>query len=139
MEKWTKENPGCYHGMIKYLAEINNTLQITIDKVMTLRELYSKPDAKKAKHRGLKYNSYDISVIDMNGVAHPYIKEGKRFDQHGIIPQFFMCQRPKNIREFDIQPTKIGKYKDSLGGGWYQSVDLYQINDKFFALIDCTC
>jgi hypothetical protein len=139
MEKWTKENPGCYHGMIKYLANLHGVSEYIEDKVLTLHDLFHKPDAKKAKHRGLKYNSYNIKVCATNGVTYKYIENGKRFDQKGIIPEYFLCRRLKRIEEFIAKPTLIGKYKDCLGGGWTQSVDLYEVNGKYFALMDCSC
>jgi hypothetical protein len=34
----------------------------------------------------------------------------------------------------------LGKsYNDSLGGGWYSKAHLYEVNDKYFANMDCTC
>ncbi len=137
----TKNNPGCYHSMISYLAQINNVSQWAIDTVYRIRDLYWRPDAKKAKHRRLRYKSYDITVVDKNGSFHPFIENGRRFDDtaRNVDVMFFACKRLRRVADFDIKPTKIGKYNDSLPGGWYQKVDLWQINDQFFAEMDCTC
>jgi hypothetical protein len=136
----TKDNPGCYHSMIKYLASINNVDSYIIDQVNNTRDLFHKPDAKNSKNRGLKYHSQDIVVVDSKDFQqYPYIYNDKRYDQNGIVPALFLCKRLRRISEFNIKPEKIGKYKDSLGGGWYQIVDLYEIDNQFFAEMECAC
>lgn len=136
----TLKDPGCYHQMIKYLAEINNVSQYAVDWVFNIRDLYHHPDAKKAKHRGLKYKSYDIIVVDENQCQHPFIINSQRFDYKNEIKyKMFLCKRLMKLSEFALKPIKISKYEDSLGGGWKQNVDLYQVDDKFFAMVDCTC
>ncbi len=141
MNKHTRENPGCYHSMLKYLAEIDNLSQHVIDRFDKIEQLYSIPKNSKTKKTHLKYKSYNIHVIDKQDKEHQFMGlHGQRFDKtEQIEVSHFNCFRLRQLSEFTTKPTVIGKYKDSLGGGWYSMCTLYQINNQFFVDMECTC
>lgn len=131
MDDYTKENPGCYHSMIDYLSEITG---ISKRKDIRLDNVWMFKSGKKR----LRFKSHNITVVDKDGQKHSYIdSQNKRFDQRGIVADYFIANITRPIEEFGIEIKSIGTYKDSLGGGWYQNVSMLQINDKFFAMMDC--
>ena len=144
MERNTHSNPGCYHSMINYLSElsgISTHKEIRIDDPQKLRSKPKVGYSGKKKSGRLLYSSYNIKVVDKDGNVHPYHNQEKsqRYDQAGIIADHFLVTVRRNIEEFGIKVNPAGKYKDSLGGGWYQMVTMWQVNDQFFADMDCSC
>lgn len=133
---YTKESPGCYHSLINFLATIESTEQYKVLTFYGMDELYkwNKPKTK----RKLQYKSYDIQVIS-GTEKHAFIKDNKRFDVLGITPDKFEVTVLKNVSDFKTQVNHAGSYKDSLGGGWHQTVSLYECNGSYFATMDCAC
>lgn len=144
------EHVGCYHDMIRYLSEINNVSPYKLIVTDSVEDLYNTIRGRKV----LKYPSYKITCI-LHGESYwflaytsnrlikkgdyplntkgEYIKE-MTFDRYEI--RLF-----KSIKDFpDVSIEKCGKYKDSLGGGWYSNIDLVKINSRYFAPeMECTC
>lgn len=132
MEENTYHNPGCYHSMISYLSEISG---ISAKKDIEVNSVWNTMKSGKKK---LKFKSWNITVVDKDGNKYAYMQAGnKRFDQCGIIADKFIVSVTRNMNEFGIEVKSAGSYKDSLGGGWHQMVQRYQINDKYFAMMDC--
>lgn len=125
--EYTKDNPGCYHSMIKYLSELTG---ITMGKTIKI------DGVKKGKK--LLYKSYHINVVDSRGERFSYIEEGKRYDERGIMADHFEIWVYRDEEEFGIPISKVGKYKDWEGDGYFL-IDLMKVNDKYFAYIGCSC
>lgn len=145
---YSKENPGCYHQLLNYLAILEDTPITITDVYINLNDLYARP-TKRSKHKGLKYKSYNIIVEYDDGTTSPFILThhgGQRFDKvinkgrvkHKVAVKFH-CTRNKRLTEFKTKPNLVGNYKDSLGGGWYSNCQLYEINGQYFADMECTC
>lgn len=143
MRQYTKDSPGCYHEMIHYIADLENTTVSTVDTHTNIRALYKRPDAPKGKHKGLLYKSYNIVVEYSDGTQSRFFinENGQRFDQvyKDKVAVKFYCTRNKRLTEFKTKPNLAGSYKDSLGGGWYSNCQLYEVNGKYFANMECTC
>lgn len=135
MTEYTKEDLGCYHSLIKYLATKENTDRYKILRFATQEELM---DPKKKKNR-LMYYSYDINIIDKEGQVHPYILDNLRYDhsKRAIIPDHILVKVLKSTSDFSTIVKGVGSYTDSLGGGWSQKVSMYRVDDKYFADMDC--
>lgn len=136
MDSYTKESPGCYHSMIKFLAELEGTEYIKTIVVKEHRDLYTKTMRKK-----LLYPSSDIKVISESGMQHSFIVDQIRYDhpKRAIVPDHFEITMWKNLNDFRNKPVSAGNYKDSLGGGWYSTVPMYRFGNKYFAGMECTC
>lgn len=134
-KEYTKTNPGCYHSALQYLSEVTGISRTKEIKVKTINGL------KQGKR--LMYKSYDINVVDKDGNKFAYMQAGKggplRFDQAGIVADHFIVTVNKSLSEFGVEIKGEGNYKDSLGGGWHQTVSLFSINGNYFANMDCAC
>ncbi len=126
---YTKEEPGCYHSMIKYLAEMENTTVYKTIIFKMLADLYE-GNGKKPK---LKYKSHKIQAM-VNGRLIPFVNQG-----HRVIGSEYHVTIMKSLNDFTTKPISSGTYNDSLGGGWSSNVALYKINDNYFAMMECTC
>lgn len=140
MAEHTKDMPGCYHSLIRYLATKEQTEVYKLLKFNTHHELYSKTKSKKKLFK-LKYRSYDISVIDKNGQSHHYMWQQIRYDHatRAIIPDHFLVKVMKGMSDFTTIVKGAGSYTDSLGGGWTQKVSLFKVDEQYFADMDCAC
>lgn len=134
MELNTKENPGCYHSMMAYLSEVSGmptTKTISFDRS---ESLYKMPHPKSMKQkRKLLYKSYHITVIDWDGNPQPFMLNNIRWDERGVKARRFDVEVDRDVDEFNVPIESAGKYKDSLGGGWYSIIPLYRIHNQFFA------
>lgn len=127
MEENTKQSPGCYHSLLKYLSEltgISETKDIIIKDLKGLRNKSGKRLAYRASH---------ITVVDCSGDKHSYMIDNKRFDERGITLDHFLVQIRRPIEEFNIELKFEGNYQDSLEGGWSCTISLFSINNQFFA------
>jgi hypothetical protein len=140
MEQFTKESPGCYHSMIRYLATKEQTEVYKLLRFNTKQELYASTKSKKKPFR-LKYRSYDIRVIDGNGDSHQFILGQLRYDHptRNITLDHFIVKVMKGMSDFTTVVKSAGSYTDSLGGGWTQKVSMYKVDDNYFADMDCAC
>lgn len=140
MAEHTKESPGCWHSMIRYLAIKEQTDVYKLLRFNTKQELYRPTKSKKKPFRIL-YKSYDISVIDKDGQSHHYMLGQDRYDhpKRNIIPDHFLVKVMKSMSDFTTVVKSAGSYTDSLGGGWSQKVSLYKIDEHYFADMDCAC
>jgi hypothetical protein len=140
MAEHTKESPGCYHSMIKYLADKENTDQYKILRINTHQELYTKTASRKRPMK-LICRSYDLKVIDKEGISHPFIIDQLRYDhvKRAIIPDHFLIKLMKDTTDFTTPVKAAGGYTDCLGGGWTQRVSMYKVDDHYFADMDCAC
>lgn len=140
MREMTFDNPGCYHDALEYCEKktgIPRNKDIFFDSV---EKLYNKPHphAQKPK-RKLKFKAYDIYVIDANGKSWQFYDNHKRFDERGIVAKQFRVSVLRPLSEFGVEIKYVKDYQDSLGGGWSSMVSRYQIDDKYFADMECTC
>lgn len=137
--EYTKENPGCYHSMISYLAKIENT---TTTKKVELKDF-----PKSIKKGGKRYCG--ISVFK-NGVEYQYIEtkmikggvtvricsNDTAFPIDAIFDKIIATEN-KTTEDFKTPINNAGKYNDSLGGGWNCKVPMYEINGQYFAMMEC--
>lgn len=136
---YTRENPGCYHRMLDYLSEITGKSRFIEQEFKDISEVDR-----------LTYNTHFILNGEDLGQLQYIFRKGAVKMLTRVIDKtvdisldtkfdriYRIINRP--LKDFGIEPIKVGKYKDSLGGGWYSTVDLYQVNDKFFAMMECTC
>lgn len=140
MSELTFDNPGCYHDAIKYCEEktgISRNKEVFFDNI---DKLYNKPHPHSAKpKRKLKFKSHDIYVIDESGKTWQFFENNKRFDVSGIIAKRFRVNVIRPLPEFGVEIKYVKDYQDSLGGGWSTMVSRFQIDDKYFANMECTC
>lgn len=132
--KYTRDNPGCYHSLLRYLSEKTG---ICLNKEIEVKNVW-----KTSPHTGKKklvYRAVDITVVDKDGQRHPFMQDQKRFDLRGIIADHFICNVPRIISEYGIEVRGAGNYRDSLGGGWYCNCAMFEIDGKFFASMECSC
>lgn len=132
--KYDRSDPGCYHGLLKYLADKTG---ISLNKDIVTKNVY-----KVSKHTGkkkLQYRAMDVTVVDKEGQRHPFMDNQKRYDLRGIIADHFIVNVPRIISEFGIDVREAGNYRDSLGGGWYSNCALYEVDGKYFAAMECAC
>lgn len=139
MNRNTITNPGCYHSMIHYLSSISNISPYkemnyyTIERAKPLtHNVHFILNGEDLGQLRIRYRKGGIQVLTNASNSIDYDINTK-FDRI-----YKTILRDKD--EFGIQITKLStKYKDSLGNGWYSYVDLYQVNDQYFAMMDCTC
>lgn len=139
MRTYTKQSPGCYHSMIDYLShitgkskfiEIDYTNLSDVDRLThNVHFVLNGEDLGQLKYIFRKGAIKVLTRVDDDSVDIPL---NTRFDRI-----YKVIYRP--IEDYGISLVKCGKYKDSLGGGWYSNVDIYTINDQYFAMMDCTC
>lgn len=133
-----KEISGCYHSMLQYLAELDNT--------SPKKELVF----KTYKEAGLDTrNNYWLDGKNLGALTQIHRKGGilvltdqltktlslpldTKFDK--VVKKVY-----KSVEEFNTPVVKAGEYKDSLGGGWSSKVQRYKVKDKYFAAMECTC
>lgn len=137
-DKYTRHSPGCYHSALRYLSELTGIPEYREVEVFNYRYLFDnvRRFGKPNKLR-LKYKSYDITVVDLEGNKHPYIDNTTRYDAKGIIPVKFIVRVRRTLEEYNVPIKAEGTYIDSLGGGWQQKVGMYSINGNFFADMNC--
>lgn len=89
----------------------------------------------------LLYPSSAIRVVTECGKTVSYMQgNNKRFDSIGYIAKQFIVDVNRNIDEFGLEYQELGKYKDSLGGGWHQTIALYRYQDFYFCKqMECSC
>lgn len=131
--EYTKENPGCYHSMLKYLSEKTG--------IPATYEVNVKPDNFHSDVfyvlRGTTYRLHKL--MKKGGI--PYL-----FDQFTHQPLFPLdtkfdrkyVVKNRKPEDFNYPIWKCGTYKDSLGGGWYSKVPLYKVDDQYFAMMECS-
>lgn len=145
--QFTKENPGCYHQMLKYLSELSG-IPITEAVQLPYNEVFG---VSKKGNKIVKYPSYNINFV-INGrlVGYltkvmrkgniPVLTNGKEDFPYDVNIDHFIVIRNRDIHSFGVSIIDHNKsYNDSLGGGWYQKVQLYEVNNKYFAMMDCSC
>ena len=136
MENYTKQNPGCYHSAVRYASELTG---IPAEKELEFNIIDDLYDKRNVGKRRLLYKSYNIYGVDSNGNRFPFWENHKRFDQNGLTAEKFIAKTSRRLSEFNVPIQSEGSYKDSLGGGWYSMVELFSINGKFFAHMECSC
>lgn len=140
IKEYSKNNPGCYHAAIKYLAEIESTSPyktLTFDKVESLYLTTKSKNPKKRKR--LAYKSYKIKAIDAKGNEFPFYDNNLRFDARGVVAVRFEVEVLKRFEDFKAEVKNAGNYKDSLGGGWHSNCQLFEISGNYFAMMECSC
>lgn len=130
---YTQSNPGCYHSMLAYLSELSG---ISARKEIKKNKVIYSLGSGKPK---LQFKSWDIIVVDREGNKHSYMENCKRYDERGIVVDHFLVMVNRSLDEFGIEIEDAGSYKDCLGGGWHQMVQLFKVNDQYFATMDCSC
>ena len=150
MAKLTKESPGCYHQLLDYLSQKTGIAKY---KTLTLIESDLYYIDKNGKQK-CKYSYKPLKCFNSDGVWHhpkyssnrlcefgkmldmrkPYLSDSEfKFDYYTIDIRL-------NITDFDVKLNKCGKYRDSLGGGWYSDIDLFELDGLYFAPdFDCSC
>ena len=132
------DNVRCYHDMLKYLSEITGLSYYVEVDVPNINEV------KSFNHR----LHFILNEVDIGYLMKPQIKGGSWILYSPIssleLPYdtkfdriYYNVLRP--MTDYPIKPEPYGKYKDSLGGGWYQTVQQYKVNDKVFAMMECSC
>jgi hypothetical protein len=144
MNKYTRDNPGCYHDLIRYLAEQENTDISKEEPISTLealrksKNIYYKASNVKVWKDGKQYmfprkvaRKGGIHVIEVgyNGTTFPI---DTAWDKVTVTV-------PKSFNDFVTPVKDAGSYKDCLGGGWSQKVKLWSVGDYYFADMDCSC
>jgi hypothetical protein len=147
MNQRTKENPGCIHDMQRYLSELSGLPTTTVEK-MTYRDVF---DTTPTGGRKCKYPSYNVNfVIDGKEVGFltkqmrkgniPVLTNGVKDFPYDVDIDYFLVTVRRPLADYGIPYINLGKvYKDSLGGGWYSKCELFQVNDQYFANMECTC
>lgn len=145
-ENYTREMPGCYHSALSYASD---TSGIPLKKEIVFDSVQDLVFKNKKGKMELKYRRRDIWV-EKDGQRYwsPYKRNvkgggivittsenvnfpvGTKWDRVGVCID-------RGLSEFGLPIKPEGTYRDSLGGGWYQNVELYSINGKFFANMDC--
>lgn len=134
MRTYEKSNPGCYHRLIEYLAQKTG--------ISANKEIVTKSVWKTSQHTGKKklvYRACDITVVDKDGQRHPFMENEKRFDKRGIEADYFAVMISRPLDEFGVKINNAGNYLDSLGGGWHSNCNLYEVDGKYFAMMECSC
>lgn len=152
----TKENPTCFHGALNYLSSLTG---ISKKKEIILKDIsHTRHPGRNGKTGKLAYPCYNIFVI-IEGKKYwcpqkKQIKGGEsvwvlrnepfgseqsefpistQFDSVGVVVN-------RTISEFGIEPERIGGYKDSLGGGWYQNCTMYKVGNCYYVPdMECAC
>jgi hypothetical protein len=130
----TKNNPGCYHSMLRYLSEKTG--------IRMFKEIERQTVWVTSRHTGKKklmYCSGNIVVVDKDGNRHAYMKDQKRYDLRGVEASYFLVSVMRTPEEFGVKINDAGNYRDSLGGGWYSNCNLYEVDGKYFATSECAC
>lgn len=141
MNKIPESEISCYHGMIKYLAELENT---TTSKIVELKE-FPKSIKKGGKRylsivlvkNGIEYNYIETKTIK-GGVRVRLCSDNNAFPIETIFDKIIATEN-KTIEDFKTEIKSAGNYNDSLGGGWSCSVPMYKVKDRYFAMMECAC
>jgi hypothetical protein len=134
MRSYEKSNPGCYHRLIEYLAQKTG--------ISANKEIVTKSVWKTSQHTGKKklvYRACDITVVDKEGNRHLFMENEKPFDKRGIEADYFIVSITRPVDEFGVKINNAGNYRDSLGGGWYSNCNMYEVDGKYFAYMECSC
>lgn len=129
MRTFTKDNPGCYHSMLKYLASKTG-----------ISETYNIPakddDFHSDVHYILRGTEYRLHKLMKKGGI-PYLFDAMthqplfpldtKFDRKYIV-------KKRKLEDFNYPVHPAGKYKDCNGGGWYSMVPMYRVDDQYFAM-----
>lgn len=126
----TQNNPGTYYQLLNYLCELDG---ISPYKLIDLGINYVNDRPKQYKFSfliGIKDNLvYYFQGLNNDIQTHlGLIPKDTRFDFICFINDI----RLKDCPSYSSL-NKVGKYKDSLGGGWYSDIDLFEINGLYFA------
>lgn len=139
MREYTKSNPGCYHSMLNYLSQItgiSRTKEVEIPNIAAVKKFnYSTHFILNGSELGSLQpitKKGGVKVLTTKPMSTLELPIDQVFDRIYIIED----RKPP---EFGITPNKAGNYKDSLGGGWYSTVSLLEINGHYFAMMECSC
>lgn len=147
MRNYTITNPGCYHSLLSYLSQLSG---LSTTEVVKLDYNQVFRTNKRGNRIGL-FSSYNIDfVINGRSVGYlhkqirkgnvPVLTNGKEDFPYDVDIDHFLITRNRGIYSFGIDIIDHGKsYNDSIGNGWYSKCRLYQVNDQYFAMMDCTC
>lgn len=146
MSKLTKESPGCIHQLLKALCDKKNI------------PYKYKVSYKTIEDASARNKSYNVHVI-IDGKQYRYYR--KRQIKGGVfVYELYIGDTPTTMIaslnivfdkiwaiktrtpvEFtpELHNLHVGKYKDSLGGGWYSNVELYKLDDNYYANMECNC
>lgn len=152
----TKQSPTCLHGALIYLSELTGMSvkkEIVLDGIEQTRQ----PNNKNGR---LLYPAYNIFVIiqgkkywwptkrQVKGGETIWVFRNDPTDYEAMFTEFPLSVVfdkvgvviSRAIDEFGIPSEKIGPYKDSLGGGWYQNCTMYKVGDCYYVPdMECTC
>lgn len=132
------DNVGCYHDMISYLAKLDNTSEY--------KEMYREAADKLRlgyKHHNITWHLNGKKYTDL----HKQQAKGGVWVLRSKTNEFpfdtkwdkVTVQLLKTVDDFTVQVEQAGSYKDSLGGGWSQTVHKWKVRDRYFAAMECTC
>lgn len=131
----------CYHGMLKYLAELENTTLTKFIELKAIPENFKKTPYKRSMTKvyknGIEYGCPTKQHI--KGGLLMYITPEKQAFPLDTVWDKIVVEVYKGIKDFKTEIKSAGNYNDSLGGGWSQNVSMYKINDRYFAMMDCAC
>ena len=128
---------GCVHDLIR-----------TICLRKGIEYFYEK-DYDSIKDAIVENRSYNVKVIykdiqydwpqrrQIRGGLWILDSDGAIFDIDTKFHRIFAKRRRTLEEVSNIEP--VGKYDDSLGGGWIQKVAKYEYNRKIYANMECTC
>ncbi len=143
--KHTKETPGNFHNMMEYLHAITGEpiyKILTFERMDQLRRPVKKYGGKTKTV--LKFPARTITIVS-GDETYPYMVKPHggestykvRFDLHYPDKPIdvILVQVYRAIDEFGDVVQDAGSYRNSLGGGWHETVQLYRIENQYFALI----
>lgn len=142
----TKDNPGCYHDLRRYLVEKSG---LPNTELIVLRRRMPIDDGRKiCKKRGGKLYVKSAGGSWVLAPTKKQIKGGEFVLSFGPddtkylpITTLFECayEAERAVKEFGIHVKDAGKYRDDLGGGWHSMVPMVQIDGNYFAYMECSC
>lgn len=133
-----EQEPGCYHDMLDYLSEktgLSKHVKLSINSVYEIKSfnervhfIYKGVDLGQMVKHQIKGGITELRTMDKS-ISLP---------MNTVFDEIYEVKFRK-FTDFNYPIEKAGKYKDSLGGGWYSKVDQYKIDDRLFAMMECTC
>lgn len=146
---YTKDNPGCYHRMIEYLAKCDNTSpfkEIDLDYISEIKARGYRAFNCHVILGGIEYyypryvlEKGGIKKLELSRMIEKYKCETIRLDDNPIKFDRIYMKLYKSIPDFKTTVNHAGKHKDSCGDGWYSNVTLYEVTGNYFADIECSC